>query len=297
MSAYQFFNIKALPMSASRTDLIGKLGYRALFERLQTRIRTAHRTKALLSVSYPLRNDFFISILHIKPDVPYAHGKFLKFDKPGALVDTLTGDHLDSVPTNASAHRHELRFVFDYSRHVIAVQHLAGKSPSTSVLIDTIKFLLEPVLRELYQNHYLEVEVLTSDAELNKVLKTAVKFKRAKVDLSITNSDDYLDDEVKETEDEMEKLGISEISHTESASKDGFMIKLSQKCIAYLKIAKKNGNATIRYMEKTSGKLRSFVMRENPIRIRVPLTRKTHEGEYLDGIHTAIIQADDQAKL
>lgn len=296
MSSYRFFNVKVLPLSGKKDELIGKDGYRQLLEQFQRTIRKAHLNRDLLSVSFPLLNDFYFSVLHIRTDIPYGHGKFLKFDKPGTLVDTLTGDPLQSVPQNASAHRFEFRFVFDYTRHVIAVQFVSGKSPGAPVQVKALRHLLAPVVAEHFPSHYLEVEVLTSDAELARVLNTVEKFKRAEVHVSATNTDEYLDEEIRETEEEMANLNISDIKHTETAPAKGFMSGLSLKMQALLQIAKKNGNASIRYLEKQSGKLKSYVMHNHPIQTKVPMPKKMNEVAYLDAVHSALIDADNQSK-
>jgi hypothetical protein len=297
VSSYRFFNIKILPLSGKRDELIGKPGYKSVFEALQIRIRDAHKKRDLLSVSYPLRNDFFYSVLHIKADVPYAYGKFLKFDKPATLVDTLTGDPLQSIPKNASAHRHEFRFVFDYTRHVIAIQQISGKSPSLFTIKDALEFIFKPVIVENFPDYYLEIDLLTSDVELNKVFENAEKFKRAEVSITLTNTDEYLDDEVRETEAEMAENNISSIKHVESGPHNGFMTGLSTRCMAYLKLARKNGDASIRYLERQTGKIKSFVMRDHPLQTRIAVPRNVAEHLYLDRVHQAVIDADNQSRV
>lgn len=297
VSSYRFFNIKVLPISGKRDALIGNAGYRTVFESLQVRIREAHINRDLLSVSYPLRNDYYYSVLHIKAEPPYAYGKFLKFDKPASLVDTLSGDTLQSIPKNASAHRYEFRFVFDYTRHVIAIQQISGKSPNLFKIKDALNFIFKPVISEKFPEYYLEIDLLTSDLELNKVFENAEKFKRAEVKITLTNTDEYLEDEVQETEEEMHENNISSIVHVESGPKGGFMTGLSIRCIAYLKLAKKNGEASIRYIEKQTGKVKSFVMRNHPLQSRIVMPRNVAEHLYLDRVHQAVIDADNQSRV
>jgi hypothetical protein len=295
LSSFYFYNIKVLPISGSRSELIGKEGYKKLFDQFWISIRTAHRTRRLLDVSFALRNDFYFSVLHITNDIPYAHGKFLKFDQPSALVDTLTGDPIQTVPKNASAHRHEFEFLFNYTHHILAVQHISGKSPGTTKLIEAIKYLLTPTQSEFFPKHYLEISLITSDVELDKVLEDAKKIKRVDVSLTITNSDEYLDDEISETEQELAAMKIAYVRHEEKGPENGFMDGITKKCRAFLMIAKKNGDATIRYLSSKHGKLQTYVMNDFPLKIRVSWTKRTAESVYKDAIHDATIQANNRA--
>jgi hypothetical protein len=295
VASYRFYNLKVLPLSRKRSELIGREGYIKLFEQLQRKIRSSFQRKDIASISYPLRNDFFYTVFVVKPEVPYAHGKFLKFDQPGALMDTLTGEVLQSIPKNASAHRYEVRFVFDYTRHVLAVQQSSGRlNPAT--LMDALTFLFEPIVSEYFPNHYLEIDLLKSQEAIDEVIKAAESFRKADVHVSATNTDEYLDDEIEETQEEMREMNIGEIHHVESAPKDDVMVGLSKRIQAYIKMAKKNGNATLTYFSAGSARLRKFVLRNHPLQLKVPLTRRMREGEYLDAIHTALIDADNKSK-
>lgn len=296
MATFQFFNIKVLPHVGGEKSQIGSDGYKKLFRAVKEHISRGDRAKNILGLSYKLKNDFYFSILHIHLDETFSFGKFLKFDKPESLVDTLTGDPMQSVPQNASAHRHEFEYLFVYKCHVMAVQHLNGKSPNPAVTIKALNAILEPTCKAVFPDHYLRIDVLTSDTELRKILDSAAKFKRAEVEISVTNSDEYLDEEANETEAEMKDLGISEISHIESATKNGFMSSFSKKCLAYLKIAQKNGNASIRYVEKSTGKLKRYIMRDHPIKTTVVQTKKMKDDEYRDILSNTVINTDRRTR-
>ena len=275
MATFKYFNIKALPHNGKADHLIGEKGYKNIFLELKNAISRAHRARNILEISHKLRNDFYLSVLHIHIEDEFTHGTILKFDKPQALFDTLSGDPMQSIPDNASAHRYEFKYLFNHKTHVIAIQHISGRSPNTNSLINALTSIITPIVNSIFPDHYLKIEVLTSSEELNKVLNHAEKVRRAQVNFTITNHDDYLADEVKATEAEMRTNGIAEIHHTEIGSDRGFMTSLSSRCIAYLKIAKKNGNATIRYIDKKTSKLTSYVMRDNPLITRIRKTQKT----------------------
>lgn len=296
MATFQFFNIKLLPHDSEKGELVGMAGYKKLFQKLKEHTELSHRAKNILGISYSLRNSFYLSILHIHIKDEFSIGKFIKFDKPENLVNTLTGDPIQSVPEDASAHRYEFEYFFDYSRHVAAIQQITGKSPHPSVIAKALTEIIEPVATSAFPDYYLKVDILTSDLELTTMLKNAERFKRAEVHISVTNSDDYLEDEVKETEREMKELGVSEIDHAESAPRNGFMKALSKKCIAYLKIARKNGNATVRYLDKQTGKIQKYVMKDHPFRLTVTKSVKKTEPEYQTEVLNAIAKADLQTR-
>jgi hypothetical protein len=296
MATFKYFNLKVLPHSGKKEHLIGEDGYKEIFQYLKEKINQSHRARNIIDISHKLRNDFYLSILHIHMKEDFTHGTILKFDKPQALFDTLSGHPMQSIPENASAHRHEFDYLFNYKRHVIAIQHIAGRSPNTNSTIAALISILTPIVRSIFPNHYLKVEILTSSEELNKILTNAEKFRKAEVNFTITNHDDYLADEVKSTEAEMRSNGIAEIHHSEVGPEKGFMSNLSSRCLAYLKIAKKNGNATIRYVDKNTKKIKSYIMRDNPLITRITKTIKTKEDLFLQDLNASIIKADQQSK-
>lgn len=292
MSTFRFYSVKLLPISGTRADLVGDLGYGELLKALEHRITNAHKSKKFEDVFYALRNEFYMTILHIHAYEKYTPITFIKFDSPKSLVNTFTGNQIQDLPEGTSAHRYEFFAIFDYENHVLAVQNKTGRLPSPAIFIDSLRFFFEPVAREKFPNHVLKIDQLTNDNALSNVYVTAEKYRRVEVEISLSNSDEYIDDEVNETERELEMLGISEVSHTEKAVDGGFMSNISKKCRHYLTIAKKNGNAKIRYLERQSQRVKTFVMRDHPLQVDVTQKKGQKNEEYEQEIREAISYAN-----
>lgn len=270
MAIFKFYNVQLLP-NQKELGNIKSDGYKKIFLALSNDIKKSIEKGTLESISYSLRNDFFIApiSLDIKDDIGF--GYFLKYDEVSTVVGTLDDEEKYVSSGGDSSKKYNYRFVYDFGLHILAVEVSKGL-PSASVLSEFIEKMIEPYRQDFFPVYEIKVIEMTEADSLEHVFEEAIAFKRVDVDLTYSNSEDWIEgmseELMKKYEQEMKDKSIDTIEHTEKSSKKGSMKQLSESAMAYLGLACKFGNASITYKNEV-GATKHYHMVQYPIKKRV----------------------------
>lgn len=296
MSSYRYYNIQLLPLNNRTTALVGINGYRSLFEQLGTRAKREIEKRSLEYMAYELRNEMYFApfTVHDTARDEYCFGQFVKFDVAKSVKNLYTKKLEFEGGPGSTAHPFYFRFVFDYRKHILAIEDTKGRLPAPSQLINAFYHLLDSIAHEHFPSYRLDVQQLASDEALELVLKNAVGYRRIDVSITYSNSDELLDELLKE----ITELGIHKTTHTEAAAKGEYIERPSRVGLALLDAAKKFGNATVTYLEEANEKLkqRVFQMRDHPVKIVIPEGKEETQVEYREKIRASIQVADEKSK-
>lgn len=275
MTMIRYYNIKLDPVEVS-ASAVGSHGYIHLFSKVKEDIDQAFANKDIHSYSTPLSGEMHFSFLKIRINKRpvFIFGKFIKYDRPESIVDLHSGEPLQRVMQNGSGHRYEFRFAFDPIDHTIAVEENRNKLPRGRSLIDALSSLLAHRSKTEFPKHALSIEELSEKSKLNKVFEDAESYQYAKVRISRSNSDDYIEAMADEIDRENKEKGIDKIKYEESAARGSFISNLSRRCKALLRIALKNGDASIRYKPRNKKSHVVFQMSDHPVRDRINETEE-----------------------
>lgn len=297
MSKFRYFNISLLPIDGKTENEVGKSGYKTLITSYGDVIRKTNKDRQLEKVSFKLKNDMFFSALHVYSLDDYAYGTLVKFDQPDSIQDLYTGSEVAKVARGGSAHRYLFDFVFDYSTHTMAIHNAYNKLPSTQPILKAFEFFFTSVASHEFPKHQIQVGQIVSSAAVSSALQKAEKFKRGEVEVTFTNSSYYEDALVQEIQNEMKENAINKVTVTESSARDGFMNGLSRRFKALLRLAQTTtGNGFIRYVDRTTGRLDSFHMRNHPLELSVTQLEDEPDDVYRGRVVNSIQQAVDQGR-
>ncbi|TAM04240.1 MAG: DUF4747 family protein [Paraburkholderia sp.] len=297
MSKFRYFNVSLLPIDGKTESEVGEDGYRSLIEEYGKIIRKANDDRQLEKVSFKLRNDMFFSALHVYFGEGHAYGTLVKFDQPDAIQDLYTGAEVTKVARGGSAHRYLFDFVFDYSKHTLAIHNAYNKLPSTQPTLKAIEFFFNSIATQKFPKHQIQVGQIVSSAAVSNTLQKAKKFKRGEVEVTFTNSAYYEDALVQEIQNEMKENATNKVTVIESSARDGFMNDFSRRFKALLRLAQiTTGNGFIRYLDRSTNRLSSFHMRNHPLELTVSQESEESDAAYRQRIRASIQQAVTQGK-
>lgn len=286
MAVFRFFNFKITPFSDEQHE-IGTHGYLEIMRNIQENILTLKKERNLHNFAYKISKEMYFCFFDVRfmSDIignTFSFGKLVKFDKPDSLKDFYTGEHKGSIGVATNAHRYEFDFVFDPTTHIIAISENSGRLPSSGKVIEALESFFYDIANNIYPGYTVSVSQITSAASLNKLYEKADKYYKAHIVISKSNSDEFIDQLADKIDLGNKKSGVEYVEYSEKCAKAGFISSLTDTCRALLKLAIKNGNATVSYLNKETGKKDNYVMRENPIRKRVVKHNEDPKYFYMD---------------
>ncbi|MFQ1592451.1 DUF4747 family protein [Aeromonas veronii] len=299
MPSFKYYNVQALPLN-QKTSMIGHNGYKKIFESLKELVDESIQKNNLRSISYELRNDFYIAPTNINITDEIAYGLLMKYDEVHKVFGTLDNHEKFTSNGGDSSKKYTFRFVFDFEKHIMAIEITRGL-PSSNVIIESLESLLYYHMNKNYPEHTLKIIEMTNSEDLASVIYEATSYKKVEVDVTFSNSEDWSDaieDEIlKEIENEMKEKQVDSLIHIEKAAKDSVMTLPTKIAMTYLGLACKFGNAIIRY-KNNLGKTEIFKMTDHPIKITVDeKTGKIQQTEldYALDVKTSINEANNIA--
>lgn len=295
MSNYIFLNIQVLPKNSSFNE-IGRAGYFKLFRKLnENRIQTITRRNLHLD-SYKLHDTLFINFLNIhfsKRGIVF--GNLIKFDQPEAIYDTYSGEKLQDIPIGASSRREEYQFVFNLENHIAAIHCPSTISPSK--LRSTFRHFLHNLVSNIYSNHILTVDIISNNHSIEEVFIDAEYFKSLKAEISYSNQTPF-ERILLEKDQELRNKGITKRIVVESANEAGGEIsEPTEDMMVNLTLAKRLGDAEIRYKSSNKNRFVSFIYSLNPFKKQLRRKPKESEDQYRERIVESINEAANQANI
>lgn len=270
MATFKYYNIQIIPMN-KEDAMIGTHGYKSVFAALATKVKASLTNKDLRTISHSLRNDFYIAPESITVRDDIAYGVLMKYDNVEKVFGTLDGVDKYISKGGDSSKKYRFRFVFDFSKHIMAIENSKGL-PSANVLSSVLQEIISQHSTILFPKYNLHVIEMTDASELKNVIEKAASYKRVSVELTFSNSQawsDALEDAIlKEIEEEMKDKRIDSLVHIEKAGDKSVMTEPTKSAMAYLGLACKFGNASIRYKDAL-GKTETYKMTDSPIVITV----------------------------
>ncbi|MFT6909496.1 MAG: hypothetical protein ACJAS1_006215 [Oleiphilaceae bacterium] len=297
MATFKYYNFQVLPLDGQDENLIGKGGYKSIFEKYALSVNNAMRQRKLLKISHDLKTGMHISFKKIDIKDGFAQGKLIKFDHVDSLVEVYTDQELyknSDKMSIASSLRIEFDFVFDFDKHIIAIEAKAG-IPSYKVLIEALTSLLSQTTTELYSEHYIKLIELTDAASLEEILDNAEGFRKVSVEITFSNSDKFETQLASLIDEDSRKNSIHSIKAEQRPEQGRNSKSLSIVMLPLVLLSTKLGNSNITYMQ--NGKENTYHMRDYPVKMRVTKDGKMTDDDYYSQIMTSIINADFKAKV
>lgn len=296
MATFKYYNLQVLPLDGQEKNLIGPNGYKEVFSSYSQVVNKAFRERKLSTISYNLTNDMQFSFKRIEVKEQYAQGKLIKFDHIDKLIEVYTNEELyenKNKQSIASSKRVEFDFVFDFDKHILAVEAKSGL-PSQAVLIDSIQALLAKTVSESYSSHYIKIIELTDASSLEKVLGEAEYFKKVSVEVTFSNSDKFERGLLNLIDKDSRENNIQLIKAEQKPPKDRSSKAISMVLMPLVLLSTKLGSSNITYIK--NNKEATYHMRDYPVRKRVLRDRKMTDDDYYSQIFTSIKNADFTAK-
>ena len=296
MATFKYYNLQVLPLDGKEENLIGSDGYKKIFSSYSEVVNKAFRERKLPTISHDLMNDMQFSFKKIEIKDQYAQGKLIKFDHIDRLVEVYTNDELyenKSEQSIASSKRVEFDFVFDFKKHILAVEAKQGL-PSTKVLIESILSLLASTVTDEYASHYIKIIELTDASSLEKVLDEADYYKKVSVEFTFTNSDKLERGLLSLIDENSRENNIHTIKAEQKPPKDRSSKAISMVLMPLIILSTKLGNSDITYMK--DNKEITYHMREYPVKKRVGRDSKMTDDDYYSQIFTSITNAEFTAR-
>lgn len=251
MAIFRIYNIQLLPLDTRKTNEVGSIGYKKLFELYRDSLRRFVDAKKVVEYSDKLVNDTFICpfTIHPTPNGHYTFGQFLKFHKASTVQDLYTKQTLFTADDKSSAVSsvYSFRFVFDHHNHRFAIEESGQKLPSAMRFKKTLEFFLQPIASEHFKDHVLTVNLVSEDKVLSDVLREAEGFSKVNVKLTFPNGPGLND-----TLRELKKNNVHLVEHTESAERNAFMPEVTNYMNSLLEKATDFGEATVSYYKSIS---------------------------------------------
>lgn len=286
MAMFSFFNLKVTPFSNEQHE-IGVNGYLKLMEEISDEIKLLKESRELHNAACKISKEMYFGFFDVRfmSDLlgnRFSIGKLIKFDKPESLKDFYTGTSKQTIESATSAHRYEFDFVFDPLTHIVAISENSGRLPSANKVIEAIEYFFIDKANKLYPGYTVSVSQVKCASSLDNLYKKANCYYKAHVSISKTNSDEFIDELAGKIDLGNKERGVEFVEYTESAAKDGFISRLTDTCMALLKIAIKNGNATVTYQDKDTKKRAKYVMKNHPVRRKVVKKDEDVQYYYMD---------------
>lgn len=285
MAFFKFYNIQLLPINNDISE-VGDSGYCRLFESVEDLIDEAkiHRRK-LSSIGVKMRGEMFFAPFSLsfheydkENNKKIIYGSFLKFDDVNELVDTNSGQTEYRSKGNTSSKRYDLEFYFDPSTHVLAIQDARGL-PTRKPLIDALYKILAFHSRNLFENHSLEIDELTSAESISEFLQLPKKgYKSYKGVVTFSNSDgfdDGVEEILMETEGELKDKNVGKWESSYKSFPHSVMNDLPDQAKVQMALATRYGNAEVSYLDD-DGIRKKYQMEDYPVREQ--LKENEHKG-------------------
>lgn len=293
MSSLIFLNIQVIPKT-NKFQEIGSIGYFELFKKInETRLSTIEN-KLLHLNSYKLHEGMFINFfnIHFNED-GRIFGDLIKFDQPDAIYDTYSGKKLIDVPVGTSSRRENYKFNFKLSNHIAAIECPNGITPKK--LKNTFQHFIYPAVEILYPNHVLTIDIITNSNSIEEVIKDAEYFKSIRAEITYSNQTPF-ERRMLRKDQELREKGITKRIVEESAPESGGEITSPTEDMRLaLSLAKRLGDAYVRYRSKKTKKLESFKYSLNPFKKVLRISKKESDSAFRDRIDEAIDEAAAQA--
>lgn len=199
----------------------------------------------------------------------YAYGKFIKFDDALDISDSLTGEQQYKAKSTDSSKRYEFMFVFDYERHILAVQDKRGL-PTKNTLVKCIRGVFEFVTCSM-NGYSLKINELSLASSIDEVLCEGNTFNTATISLTFSNSQQFasaMSKRMKELEKELKEKHVVERVILEKSDENSPMSSLTDEATAMLGLAPKYGNAKVSF-NTPDGVKKRYQMTDHPVRLLV----------------------------
>lgn len=220
-------------------------------------------------------------------------GDLIKFDQPDAIYDTYSGKKLIDVPVGTSSRRENYKFNFKLSNHIAAIECPSGITPKK--IKNTFQHFFYPAAEILYPNHVLTIDIITNSNSIEKVIKDAEYFKSIRAEITYSNQTPF-ERRMLRKDQELREKGITKRIVEESAPESGGEITSPTEDMRLaLSLAKRLGDAYVRYRSKTTKKLESFKYSLNPFKKILRISKKESDSAFRDRIDEAIDEAAAQA--
>ncbi|UCV24080.1 DUF4747 family protein [Ferribacterium limneticum] len=295
MPVFKYYNVQLLPRDTKTSGDVGEVGYKQLMDLLRKDVNAAVKKQRLKIYAYGLRNDMLFSPSIITPSEKFTSGNFIKFDSAGEVKDLYTNEVEFKGGPNSTSKKYSFRFVFDHTRHIMAVQNSDknGSLPAASVFTLALKDFLKPIVESSFSDYELKVIELSSSSALDDVFKKACGYNRIEVELTFANSDQFVDAVVSQ----LKSNNVHTLGHIEKTDSPGKM-GLSDYSRMFLNTAKVYGNASISYMEKIGKSIRRrvFHMNNHPLKKNVVQGTSDSEDRLIMNVLASIPVAEAESR-
>lgn len=293
MASLIFLNIQVLP-HADKDPEIGVAGYSRIFSLLNDDREETLRSKILHLKSYKLPGSMYINFFNIHfGEKGRIYGDLIKFDQPDAIYDTYSGQKIQDIPVGLSSRRETYKFTFKLSSHIAAIECPAGITPSN--LKETLRYFILDVVSRLYPNYTLSIDIISNSSSIEKVFDDAEYFKSLRAEITYSNQTPF-ERRMLAKDKELKRKGITKRVVEESANEAGGEIsEPTEDMRIALSLAKRLGDAFIRYRSVATKKIESFRFSLNPYRKIIKISQKETESDFRDRIEKAIDEAASQA--
>ena len=293
MANYIFLNVQVLPQKVTSPE-IGSDGYKKILKALDERRKASVLRKTLHVDSYRMKSGMFLNFfsLHFM-EKGRVFGEIIKFDQPDAIYDTYSGDKVQEIAVGLSSKRNLYKFLFDLDKHIVAVESPAGLSAKQIKNIFIHYFY--DVAKEIYPNYLLTVDIIINNNSIERVMRDAEYFKSIRVEITYSNQTAF-ERKLFNKDQELKEKGITKRIVEESANEAGGEItEPTEDMQIALSLAKRLGDATIRYKNSVSKRIEKFQFSLNPFKKNIRKISRDSEPVFRDRIEEAINDAAQQA--
>lgn len=294
-----YINMQVLPIDKKSTKdsgFIGIDGYKALFVELKRLVDDARDKRNLHNFGHRLkRSEYYLVFDSIKIHPDVAIGTIVRYNKVKHVDDFYTGEELYSEGDGKAgvSSKRKFRFVFDFSKHIMAVQ--GSGFPSVLALEDAFENIFQQPLHNTFKTHSYNCNVLT-EADSYQELLAADNIKKVEVKLTFANPNNALRASEKKVIKDYEDRRVHEVVYTESGGEDGYIDGLSSFTKTCVRLSSRYGHAKARYLDPVTSKLKSYFSKEHPVEMRsIRITKNMEEGDFISKIKQTIVTAWSRA--
>lgn len=190
MAKFRQYNIQLLPLDTRKTEEVGLLGYKRLFDLFKQETTRSYKAKKMAGQAKALVNDTFICPFVIHVEEKFAYGKFIKFHKAETVTEFYTNERLfeAQIGTTAVSNTHYFRFMFDYANHRFGIEENNGRLPSPDVMLETLEHFLRDLADKNFPLYTLTLNLISDERTLKEVLAEGNEYGPIHVKLSFPNS-------------------------------------------------------------------------------------------------------------
>ncbi len=294
-----YVNMQVLPLKTKRQGgpgFIGQEGYKKLFTELSRLVDKAREEKKLHELGHRLkRSEYYLVFDSVKVQPDLAFGTLVRYNKVRQVDDFYTGEELFSESDGKAgvSSKRKFMFVFDFNKHVMAIQ--GSGFPSVLALEDALTNIFQQPLHNTFKTHSFNCHVLT-EANSYSELFVAKSIKRVEVKLTFSNPNNALKGSARKIEKELQSRGVHSMEYKESGGEEGYIDGLSDFTKAYIELASRWGHAKARYIDPATSKLKSYFSKDHPVEERsIRITKNMKEGDIISKIKQTITSAWNRA--